>query len=179
MKQQPLTLVTDRKTVVLRELITPADDVAYFEAVQESPSHVDNYLNEVASKYDSLEKVRDRRLNTGDDIRMGIWDGNNFTGSIRAHIEEGNLTQAEIGYWLRESATGHGYTRLAIRALTKYIQPKFSRVFAEVHPDNAPSIKALIGSEYSQVDTVERQWSGETVKALVFEPVLIPAEHSL
>lgn len=169
--KEVLILPTDREDVILRELATPADDIVYFEAVQENPEHVDNYLNEVASKYDTLEKVRDRRLNAGDDIRMGIWHNDEFTGSISARVNEDDKTQAEIGLWLRKSAVGHGYATLAIRALTTHVRSRFARVFAEVHPNNEASINALGRAGYHQTDVVEREWSGETVKALVFEPV--------
>src|SRR5688572_20752528 len=116
--KEVLVLPTERPTVVLRELATAQDDIDYLAGIKEDPAHVDNYLNEVASRYGTLEKVRDARLNAGDDIRMGIRDIGDFKGGIGARVDEEDKTQTEIGLWLRRSATGQGYATLAIKALT-------------------------------------------------------------
>ena len=164
-----LVIETEHKGVLLRELASDEDDKFYLEALQEDPQHVDNYLNLVASRFDTLDKVRERRLTAGDDIRMGIWDGDRLVGGISFRVSEENKSQAELGYWLRKSAVGHGYATLAAKALTHYASPRFDRIFAEVHPDNTASQKVLERSGYHQSGVVEREWSGVKVEALVFD----------
>jgi RimJ/RimL family protein N-acetyltransferase len=164
-----LVIETEREGLVLKELSSGEDDRVYLEALQEDPQHVDNYLNRVASIYDTLEKVTERRHTAGDDIRMGIWDGDRLVGGISFRVSEEDKSQAELGYWLRKSAVGHGYATLATKALTHYVSPRFDKIFAEVHPDNIASQKVLERSGYHQSGVVERDWSGVKVAALVFD----------
>ncbi len=40
-----------------------------------------------------------------------------YLGSIGLHPRSADATRREIGYWLRDTATGHGYATEAVRAL--------------------------------------------------------------
>lgn len=74
--------------------------------------------------------------------------------------------EAEIGILLDKDAAGHGYASAAVTALTEFTNPRFTRVYAEVAPDNAKSIALLNRSGYqASGEVVERDWG----KALVFE----------
>jgi len=162
-----LILPTERDDVVLRQLATPADDIAYFNAAQEDPDHVDNYGNRVASVYTSIELVRDRRLSAGEDIRMGIWAEEDFKGAISARFKEGS-PDTEIGYWLKKSATGNGYATLALKAITDHIVNTVPRIYAEVNVENIASINVLERAGYKPKMEVDRFWG----RAIVFEPSL-------
>ncbi len=163
--KEALVLPTERPGLVLRELATEADDLIYFNAVQEVREHVDNYGNSVASVYDSLEKVRNARLSPGLDVRMGIWDSGDFKGSISARTDD-DVTEAQIGYWLKQSAVGNGYATLAVKALTPFVKPRFARVLAEVNIDNTPSLKVMERAGYIRRGLEFKRWG----LAVIFEP---------
>lgn len=157
-EKQIIQLDTSKPGVFLRELATPADDQIFFDSLQEDPDHVNNFGNSVANTYDTLEKVRDRRLSVGKDIRLGIWDGNQFKGCIGGRVNDNDESQIEIGYWLRKSAVGHGYATVATQAITSFLSSKYERVFAEVNEDNIASAKVLERAGYTQTAEVDRDW---------------------
>ncbi|HVV66683.1 MAG TPA: GNAT family N-acetyltransferase [Candidatus Saccharimonadales bacterium] len=158
-----LRLETARPEVTVRELTTIYDDRAYFEAIHEDRQHVDQYANFVSWKYPTVEAVTMARLTNGPKLRMGIWEKEDLKGAINALPRENG--EAEIGYWLRKSAVGHGYATLALTALTAFLQPPYSRLYAEVHPDNQPSVDVLRRSGYIAAGAADREWG----PALVFE----------
>jgi RimJ/RimL family protein N-acetyltransferase len=47
--------------------------------------------------------------------------------------------------------------------------PRFSRVYAEIHPDNESSIKLFERASYHQTDIERCKWGGQMVNALFFE----------
>ena len=155
--KEVLKLQTEQASVIVRTLSYRSDDVAYFEGIDEDRAHVDQFCNNVSEEYKTLADVTRTRLNSGQKIRMGIWDNEVFIGSINASPKEGRSV-AEIGYWLRASATGKGYATFAVRALTAYLGPMFNPISADVHPINRKSSKVLIRSGYVLVGMHEREW---------------------
>ncbi|MGC1176751.1 MAG: hypothetical protein WA843_01665 [Candidatus Saccharimonadales bacterium] len=69
-----LTIVTEKPNILLREWSNKADDIAYFEAIDEDRVHLSQHNDVMARKYPNIEAVKERRLNPGKHIRLGIWD---------------------------------------------------------------------------------------------------------
>ncbi|MEK7095974.1 MAG: GNAT family N-acetyltransferase [Patescibacteria group bacterium] len=143
----PLLLTTEQKNVVLRELSTDADDVAYFEAVDTNRDHLSQLDDITADKYPDLESVRNARLSAGSKIRMGIWDGETFVGTVNATPDEEG---AEIGYWLDSRYTGKGHATIAVKALSSYVAERFPKVHAEVIDGNDKSVRVLERAGFHQ-----------------------------
>jgi RimJ/RimL family protein N-acetyltransferase len=135
-----LVLSTEQECITLRLLSTTADDAAYFEAVNANREHLSQFDDSTAKKYRSLEDVRNARLNAGDKVRMGIWYGDTFVGTVNATPDEEG---AEIGYWLDSRHTGHGYATLAVKALGAYVAEHYPKVHAEVVEGNDASARVL------------------------------------
>lgn len=146
---ESLILPTDREDVILRQLSTEADDVAYFEAVNANREHLSQFGDATADKYQSLDDVRNTRMNAGDKIRMGIWAADNFVGTVNATPDEEG---AEIGYWLDARYTGHGYATLATKALSAYALQRFPKVHAEVVEGNDSSSRVLERAGFNEIE---------------------------
>lgn len=158
----PLTLYTD-DGLVLRQHATPEDDEAYFRLQNENHDHIARFNNKIFS---TIDEVREARLNPKGVIRMGIYRDDVLIGEVGVASPHGE--EAEIGIWLAENATGHGYGTSAVKAATDYALRKYKRVFSEVAPGNTDSIKLLKRVGYYEPEPgriVERKWG----KALVFE----------
>jgi len=151
------------KGVLLREL-TEADDQPYFTAIEENREHLDNFGNRAAVKYPTINEVVQAREQAGDKLRLGIWVFDGLVGAINATPNSDN-TEAEIGYWLTESATGHGYATIAVRALTRYLCPQYDHVFAVVNTGNTNSANVLLRAGYQQSGEVDRDYG----RAAIYE----------
>ena len=150
--------------MVLRELTTHADDEALVEVVSEDIGHVDMYGNVVSSKYLTTDAAATARSSDSGELRLGIWDTDTFVGMISSRLGV-SKKEAEIEYWLRASAIGRGYATLAVEAITKYLAPKYKRLFAEVHVEHQKSADVLVRVGYHLIGEVERDWG----RALIFE----------
>lgn len=167
----PLMLRTESPSVYLRQHMTEADDLACVEAVQEDPAHVDQFNNCVTGLYPSLEVATGNRTRMSIDghLALGIWDDDNqLKGNVSALISK-DKTEAKLEYWLRASATGHGYATLAVSALTDHLLKKHDRVFAEVHVDNYPSRDVMDRAKFTEVDYDDLGWG----LAAIYEPKIL------
>lgn len=149
MAESPLALTTENPQVVLRQL-TPADAPAYFEALDSSRDHLSQFGDTTGIKYPSVEYVTDSITNPSnpEKLRMGIWDGETFVGSINM-TPDGD--SAEIGYWLDGRHTGHGYATLAAKALASFAEKEYSTVYAEVVEGNEASANVLRRSGFTHI----------------------------
>lgn len=163
---EALSLATEKPGVVLHELVSPYDDLALFDAIEEDREHLSRAGNDIAEKYPNPGAVRKaREENPEKKLRLGIWDNDRLVGMIGAKPSE-DESATEIGYWLRASATGNGYATVAVKALTQYVRPRFPRVFAEVHIDNPASARVLERAGYTKTGETIRDWG----PADIFEP---------
>ncbi|MDB5184255.1 MAG: hypothetical protein JWN38_63 [Candidatus Saccharibacteria bacterium] len=146
-----LSINTEHEGTFLRQLHNEADDVAYFNAVEANLEHLSQFGDETAAKYPTLESVREARVHPSnpDKLRLGIWHRKTFVGSI--NLTPDAYQGAEIGYWLDERYTGHGYATLAVRALGNYAQKRYSSVYAHVATGNVASEAVLERAGYQQV----------------------------
>lgn len=148
MNSHLLTLPTELETVTLRQL-RPEDAPVMFDAIQASRDHLSQFGDITAGKYPDLLAVEQSITNpqNPDKLRMGIWDGEDFVGSINLTPDEEG---AELGYWLDARRTGHGYATLATRALAGHAAERYKRVHAEVVDDNGASRKVLERARFIQ-----------------------------
>lgn len=142
-----LVIPTEQVGIVLRQLATEADDIAYFEAVDANREHLSQFGDRTAEKYQTLEDVTNARLSAGDKVRMGIWDGDTFVGTVNATPDDEGV---EIGYWLDSRHTGHGYATLAAKALGGHVAQRYPKVHADVIEVNVASVRVLERAGYRQ-----------------------------
>jgi RimJ/RimL family protein N-acetyltransferase len=142
---EPLLLPTDDKDVVLCELWSDADDKAYNAAYNASRAEISVYDPDAATKHQTIEDTRQARINAGSKIRMGIWAGGIFVGSINATPGEDGL---EIGYWVDSRHTGHGFATLATKAFSEYMNETRPYLHAKVMARNLASMHVLEKSGY-------------------------------
>ncbi|MEM7605679.1 MAG: GNAT family protein [Myxococcota bacterium] len=87
-----------------------------------------------------------------------------FLGGCGLHPTVGPLG-AEIGYWLREEAVGHGYASEAVKMLCclAFEQEGLDRVELRIEPANEPSIAvaARLGFRHEGVLARRFPWPGE------------------
>ncbi len=150
-----LELPTANPEVLVREIATLADDVAYYQSVQASSEHLMRFSPETVEKYKSVADAtaaRERAVEAGR-LRFGIWDEGYFGGNI-------NLTplpaSAEIGYWIDVRHTNKGLASLAVKAVTSYaLQAGYDNLFALVDPENVASRRVLSKAGYTEVEQME------------------------
>jgi RimJ/RimL family protein N-acetyltransferase len=139
---EPIFIPTQREGVVLRELSTLADDVAYYQAYDYSRPEIIAFDPDANTKYRTIKDATDARVNKEDRLRMGIWDGDTFVGSVNARPDEGK-DSVEVGYWVHSKYTSNGYATLAATAISEYSRDRFSKVHAKVVDGNDASARVL------------------------------------
>ncbi len=166
---EALVLPTAKSGVILRELVSEADDKVYFESYNASRPEISVFDSEADNKHRTLEDTRQARLAAGSKIRMGIWAGDVFVGSANAKPTGKGL---EIGYWIDSRHVGQGYATLGASALSAYMNETHARIYAETANSNIASQRVLQKSGF-------RPYAGtETGQSFVLAdpiPVLFPA----
>lgn len=124
------------------------DAAALWEAINESRDHLAPWLPWVrhvqaladAQAHVARARTRWRR---GTDLAMGIFarDEGHLLGGCTLYPHTWALRVFEIGYWLRRTATGHGYAAETVQVLTRFAfeELKANRVEIRVDPRNAKS----------------------------------------
>lgn len=113
-----------------RILVRPyrADDApALWQAIDESRDHVRPWLP-FADLHQTVDETRDWIIQgmaawlLREELHQSIWelDSARFLGGIGLHPRGWDIGYFEIGYWLRQSAEGHGYISEAVRLVTDY-----------------------------------------------------------
>lgn len=124
------------------------DARALFEAVMESREHIRPWLPWVETYHsvdDAIEFVR-RQLGhwaLSGHVGMAIFsraDGT-YLGATGFTVRDLAVPSFEIGYWLRQSAEGHGYMTEAVRIVTAFLFDGLAarRVFIRCDARNARS----------------------------------------
>jgi RimJ/RimL family protein N-acetyltransferase len=126
--RQPIEVPKEIRTerLVLRPQ-RKADAAAIFAAIDESRHHLSQWLvwvPEVQSVEDMVPSCETAEFDwaRGADFRVAITDAETgaYLGHCGLHYPDWGVRAFEIGYWLRESAVGHGYMTEAVGGLTRY-----------------------------------------------------------
>jgi len=132
----PLVIATERPGLIVRELWTPEDDVAYQRSYERSRPEIEASDPGAPSKYHVIEEVEAARQNAGDRLRLGIWDGGTFVGSVNTEPDGEGV---EVGYWVDSRFAGRGIATAAVRAVVN----KYPIAHAQVVEGNAASERVL------------------------------------
>lgn len=128
--ERPILLDIPERFVGERVVARPfsdADAVQVHDAIQESIEHIRPWLPWYDT-HGTLDDTREYIRNTvgrwmlREGLEMGIFsrDDGTFLGGIGLHIRSWHIPAFEIGYWVRQSAEGHGYVSEATRLLTTF-----------------------------------------------------------
>jgi RimJ/RimL family protein N-acetyltransferase len=98
-----------------------------FEAIMESLDHIRPWLPWTDS-YHSVEDVQNWVIQCQahwllrENMNLSYWEqgSGRFLGGIGLHPLDWEIGHFEIGYWIRASATGHGYVTEAAHLLTEF-----------------------------------------------------------
>ena len=88
-----------------------------------------------------------------------IWtkDGT-FIGTCDFHSVEYDLQSADIGYWLAEKYTGHGYITEAVNAMAdNFFKRGFNRLTIVMDTENTASEKVAIRCGFTK-EGIMREW---------------------
>jgi RimJ/RimL family protein N-acetyltransferase len=119
-----------------------SDAQALFEAVAESRDHIRPWLP-FADAHQTVEESIDWIIHqqanwlTRQDLVLSIWEKatNGFLGGTGIHPRNWGNRCFEIGYWLRASASGHGYMTEAVQLLMNYAFASLAANRVEIHCD--------------------------------------------
>jgi RimJ/RimL family protein N-acetyltransferase len=103
------------------------DAPALFEAIIESLDHIRPWMP-WPDAYHSVEDAQNWIIHTQaqwllrENMSASFWErkSGRFLGGIGLHPRDWEISHFEIGYWVRVSATGHGYVTEAARLLTEF-----------------------------------------------------------
>jgi RimJ/RimL family protein N-acetyltransferase len=134
-----------------RVLLRPprlSDAEAMLAAVEESREHLRPWVAWVDDQ-STIEQVRDYCVHCAarwllrTDLTFGIFDAETgrYLGGTGLHEPDWELRRFEIGYWIRASATGNGFTTEAVRILRDFAFSSLDARRLELSCDvrNAPS----------------------------------------
>lgn len=132
-----------KETVFLRQAaVEDSEDI--FRLIDSCRPYLNQYGENIADKYMTLESVRERnsQVNPGEK-RFGIWDRDTLVGFIK--LTEQNAATTEIGYWIGQQFTGKGYATNSVRILTDYALSElgYREVVAKVNSQNWTSMRVL------------------------------------
>ncbi len=128
-----------------RVLIRPYREIdaqALMEAVSESRDHIRPWMP-FADAHQTIEESRDwiiqrqAKFLLREDMTLGFWDkaSHKLLGGIGLHPHNWKTRSFETGYWLRVSATGHGYVTEAVKLLTEYLFTNLAANRVEIRCD--------------------------------------------
>jgi len=150
----PKTVCTER--LLLRPL-QKSDAWAMFEAIDESREHLGQWLAwppEIKRAEDLGYSCETTAADwaQGTDFRVAIisGDGKRFLGFCGLHYPDWEVRSLEIGYWMRVSEIGRGYTREAVGGLTRlaFEDLKARRVEIRCDPNNVRSSRVAEANGY-------------------------------
>ncbi len=147
----PLHLDLPEQIVGDRVLLRPwreSDAQGLWEAVDSSRQSLGAWLPWIRDYTEPREAIKSiRRMSaawlTREDLIVGVFDktSGDVLGGSGLHRIDWPLRRFEIGYWLRDSAVGHGYITETVQLLTTFAfeQLQASRVEIHMDPRNARS----------------------------------------
>jgi len=163
-----------------------SDAPALVEAVSESRNHIRPWLG-FADAHQTVEESRDwiiqqqAKFLLREVMAFSLWDkvSGKLVGGMALHPRNWKARSFEIGYWLRVSATGHGYVTEAVKLLTEYVFTHLAANRIEIRCDARNTHSAAVAQRlgFIQEGRLRNQavdTSGNLRDTLVF--ALIPSD---
>ncbi|MDQ6907999.1 MAG: GNAT family N-acetyltransferase [Chloroflexota bacterium] len=104
------------------------DAQALYDAIIESREHIRPWMpwaDTYQTVDDAIEFIRRQSGQSAldDEVVIGIFARDDHTplGGSGFHVHNLAIPSFEIGYWLRQSAEGHGYMSEAVRTITRFL----------------------------------------------------------
>ena len=127
------------------------DAEAVFEAVAESRAELDQWVR-FARNHRSIEATRDWIVHRmaewllRESFAVSIWllAPGTYLGDLTLSPHDWDSSSCELGYWLRTSATGHGYMTTAVRLLTGYAFATLAAQRVEIRCDERNERSAAV-----------------------------------
>ena len=134
------------------------DAQALYEAVAESRHHIRPWLP-FADEHQSVEESLNWIIHQEADwllreqLPLSVWERSSgrFLGGTGIHPHNWETRSFEIGYWLRASATGHGYMTEAARLVTDYLFNELAATRVEIRCDERNHASAAIARRLGYV----------------------------
>jgi ribosomal-protein-serine acetyltransferase len=179
----PAELRGDR--VVLRP-VRPMDAEAIFAAINESRGHLRPWMPWV-DNHRTVDDTREYCVRTAarwllrEDLAMSIFEvrDDRYLGGTGLHEPDWELRRFEVGYWVRASATGHGFTTEAVALLRDFAFSQLGARRLELSCDvrNAPSRRVAERNGFILEGTLRNAFldtAGQPADWLVFS--LVPED---
>jgi RimJ/RimL family protein N-acetyltransferase len=145
-----------------RVLLRPwreSDAAPFWEAIQESRETLSQWLpwaREYESEQDCPPQLRRMQAQwlTRENLIVGIFErsSGNVLGGSGLHRIDWKLGKFEIGYWLRDSAVGHGYVTETVQVLTTFafetLQAQRVQIRMDVRNTRSRNIPERLGFIY-------------------------------
>lgn len=134
------------------------DSKMIFDLIDRNRKHLSQFDDDTAKKYQTLQDVIDsiEKPNNPSKIRLGIWDGELYVGTI-------NLTpieidkRIEVGYYLGEEFEGKGYIQRALKIVVEFAlyELEYQEIFANVNSRNEKSKNSLrkVGFQFDETES--------------------------
>ncbi len=134
------------------------DAQALYEAVAESRDHLRPWLP-FADEHQSVEESLDWIIHQEaewllrEQLPLSVWEcaSGRFLGGTGIHPHNWEIRTFEIGYWLRASATGHGYMTEAARLVTDYLFNELAATRVAIRCDERNTHSAAIARRLGYV----------------------------
>lgn len=130
-----------------------------------------SWVDHVHREEDTRGFVREslRSFRAGRSLQMGIWLNGQLVGTIGLFRTASAEPEAEIGYWIDESAEGQGLVTRATRLLTRYAFEKWRVpvVRIRVEPENVRSRAVPERLGFRLRGEVQEDWADGTQRTLL------------
>lgn len=150
--QATLELVSTSGRIILRQF-TVRDVQDIFELIDTNRAWLSQNGDRTADKYQTAEDVFESiaRPANPSRLRFAIRTVTGMlVGSINLTPDSDNPYRGEVGYYLGEEGTGHGYATEAVVTLSAYAFGAlgYDELYAKVVPENEPSGRVLVRAGY-------------------------------
>ncbi len=129
------------------------------------------WVDMVQREEDTRGFVREALYNfrAGRSLQMGIWLNGELVGTIGLFRTASSEPEAEIGYWIDESAEGQGLVTRATRIMTQYAFERWGvpTVRIRVEPENVRSRAIPERLGFRLRGEIEEDWSDGTRRTLL------------
>jgi len=116
----------------------------------------------------------------GDRVVFGVWErsSDQFLGEVGVYDVDRGSGIGEVGYWIRQTAQGHGYATEALRAVLKYVTDELGLRACEAHvaSDNHRSrrVAERLGFDLTGHRAPAPRWDGEVGDVLIYTRAVAP-----